>query len=210
MGDTSRDAPPANHVAHHLFQDTRRRPPHASRSPLIHPECVRRVERREAVRDRDHLTIRDVLTDGLRDNAHLALNPGRTNCTPDARCRSPQPAVSRTASPSFLLSHERHPVVTSRPRATVLAWWCAHKIRAAAGVSAWLEALLLGSTVAACESAVGRLSVGHAFPLMGVRIWEPDVFAFLNDCMRRRRLNGSWGMVSPSRAGWGHHASRFC
>ena len=26
---------------------------------------------------------------------------------------------------------------------------------------------------------------GHAFPFLGVRIWEPDVFAFLDKYMRR-------------------------
>jgi dienelactone hydrolase len=26
---------------------------------------------------------------------------------------------------------------------------------------------------------------GHAFPLLGIRIWEPDVFEFLKECMRR-------------------------
>jgi dipeptidyl aminopeptidase/acylaminoacyl peptidase len=33
---------------------------------------------------------------------------------------------------------------------------------------------------------IGRMpDDGHAFPLLGVSIWEPDVFAFLDEHMRR-------------------------
>ena len=57
---------------------------------------------------------------------------------------------------------------------------------------------LLGTTLYARLQQLGRPHLlkiyppigqtaddGHDFPLFGVRIWEPDVFAFLDEQMRR-------------------------